>query len=226
MGFLQTILQWRKYNFGKMTLHIISNPKVPVRVKRMHNEMKRQGITDYRLWPSVHLPHKPTRTAISIAHKNVVEWAANEGVEEICIAEDDVWFPSEDGWNYYLKNKPEEYDLYLAGITRGEIKNNITKRYTGQFCYFIHERYYETFLRTDERMDIDGAQSDRGLFKVCYPFAAFCYPGWSCNARGVMDHSHLLIGREIHGFGLMNDKHDARRFSAMANSIAALPVSS
>lgn len=206
-----------------MTLHVISNPKRTVRVERLHNEMKRQGITDYKLWPSIHISDKPTRTAISKAHKQIVEWAANEGLEEVFIAEDDIWFPSENGWQYYLENKPQEpYDLYLVGITRGDISNKITKRYTGQFGYFIHEKYYDTFLNTDERLDIDGAQSGRGNFHVCYPFAAFCYPGWSDNVMGVMDHSHLLIGREIYGFGLMNNKADAKRFSELANSHASL----
>jgi hypothetical protein len=202
--------------------NVISNPRRQVRVDRMHKEMKRQNITDYKLWPSVHLPHHPSRTAISKAHKQIVEWAANEGVEEICIFEDDIWFPADDGWQYFLSKKPPKYDLYLVGITRGEIENGITRRYTGQFGYFIHERYYEIFLRTDEKMDIDGAQSGRGEFYVCYPFAAFCYPGWSDNIGGPMDHSHLLIGRDIYGFGLMNDKEDARRFSLKANSISAM----
>jgi hypothetical protein len=205
---------------------IISNPKLTVRVKRLHNEMARQGVVDYKLWPSIHLPHQPARTAISKAHKQIVEWAANEGVEEVCIFEDDIWFPSEYGWQYFLNNKPKEYDLYLSGLTRGEIINGIVKRYTGQFGYFIHERFYDTFLRTDEKLDIDGAQSNRGEFHICYPFAAFCYPGWSDNVRGAMDYSHLLIGREVYGFGLINSKEDAKRFSDLANSHATLPVSS
>lgn len=205
---------------------IISNAKRPVRVERMNKEMKRQGITDYKIWPSVHIANMPARTAISKAHKQIVEWAANEGLEEVCIFEDDIWFPANDGWQYFLSKKPEKYDLYLIGITRGEIKNGITKRYTGQIGYFIHERYYDTFLRTDERMDIDGAQSGRGEFHVCYPFAGFSYPGWSDNVRGVMDHSHLLIGREIYGFGLINNRDDAKLFSATANAIASIPASS
>lgn len=199
---------------------IISNARRPVRVERMKREMKRQGIDDYKVWPSVHISDKPARTGISRAHKQIVQWAADEGIEEVCIFEDDVWFPSPGGWQYFLSKKPEKYDLYLAGITRGELSNGITKRYTGQFGYFIHERYYDTFLRTDERMDIDGAQAGRGLFHVCYPFAAFCYPGWSDQVGGVMDYSHLLIGRDIYGFGLIGSKEDAKRFSMTANSIA------
>jgi len=200
---------------------IISNPKRAVRVERLHREMQRQGITDYKLWPSITIPDKPTRASISKAHKQIVEWAANEGIEEVCIFEDDIFFPAADGWQYFLSNKPTEYDLYLVGLSRGDIENGITRRYSGQFGYFIHERYYETFLRTDERMDIDGGQNGRGVFKVCYPFAAFCYPGFSENAKGVVDYSHLLKGREVHGFGLIDSKEDAHRFSLLANTIGA-----
>lgn len=202
--------------------NIISNPKNIIRVEKMKKEMARQGIEDYKLWPSVTVKDKPARTGISRAHKQIVTWACDEELEEVCIFEDDVWFPSEDGFRYFVQNKPETYDLYLGGLSRGNIDDNkVTKRYSGQFCYFIHERYYDTFLRTDDKLDIDGGQSNRGLFKVCYPFAAFCYPGWSENCRGVMDYSHLLIGRDIYGIGRINSKEDARKLSMLANTIAA-----
>lgn len=206
--------------------NVISNPKRPHKVERMQREMVRQGIVDYKVWPSIHIADKPVRTAISKAHKQIVEWAANEEIKEVCIFEEDVFFPAEDGWQYFLNNKPENYDLYLGGVSRGTIENGVTRRYSGQFCYFIHERYYDTFLRTDEKMDIDGAQSGRGKFYVCEPFAAFCYPGWSDNVKGVMDYSHLLVGRTVYGFGLVNNKEDTKRFSMLANTIAALPASS
>lgn len=198
-------------------IHIISNPERIIRVNRLHNEMKRQGITDYRLWPAITVSHKPRRTGISRAHKQIVDWAADEGLEEVCIMEDDVWFPAEDGFQYFLQNKPTEYDLYLGGLSRGDIDSNkITKRYSGQFCYFIHERYYDTFLRTDENLDIDGGQSNRGVFKVCYPFAAYCYAGWSDNTQSIMNHHHLLEGKEVYGFGVVNNREDARRLTELS----------
>lgn len=206
-----------------MTVHIISNPERTVRVERCHKEMKRQGITDYQLWPSIHVASKPARTGISRAHKQIVEWAANSGLEEVCIMEDDVWFPAEDGFRYFLNNKPNEYDQYLGGLSRGDVDaNKITKRYSGQFCYFIHEKYYDRFLRTDENLDIDGGQSNRGVFKVCYPFAAFCYPGWSDNCNGPMNHHHLLMGQEIYGYGLIKNSDDVKALTELANKTASL----
>lgn len=200
-----------------MQPQIISNPELSIRVDQCKKEMIRQGIEDYKFWPSIHIANKPKRTGISKAHKQIVEWALIEQLPEVCIMEDDVWFPADDGWKYFLSNKPKEYDLYLAGITRGDInEGNTTKRYTGQFAYLINERFYTTFLRADENLDIDGAMSGMGIFHVCNPFAAFCYPSWSDNCNGMMDYSHLLIGREIHGFGKMKDMNDAKRFADTA----------
>lgn len=200
--------------------NIILNKERIFLVEQLHNEMKRQGIVEYKLWPSIHISNKPKRTGISKAHKQIVEWAILEGIEEVCIMESDIWFPASDGWKYFLEHKPQTpYDLYLGGITRGDIKDGKTKRYTGQFCYFIHERFYTTFLSANENLDIDGAMSGKGEFYVCEPFACFCYPGWSDNANGVMDYNHLLVGREIYGFGKIDTMEDSKRLSLLANSM-------
>lgn len=201
--------------------NIIRNPARPTIEAQLLNELKRQGITEYKLWDSVHIANRPRRTGINLAHKRIVEWALMEGLPEVCIMEGDIWFPAEDGWQYFLKNKPTEdyYDLYLGGITRGDIKDGITKRYTGQFCYFIHERFYTTFLGVNENLDIDGAMSGLGKFYVCEPFAAFCYPGYSENQQGEMCYAHLLVGREFYGFGKILSKPHSAEFSKLAQSM-------
>src|SRR5262245_4273474 len=102
-----------------MIPNIISNPAISSRVNRMQNEMQRQGIDEYKLWPSITIPHLPKRSGISRAHKQIVEWAAIEGLEEVCIFEDDIWFPSTDGFRYFINNKPKDFDLYLVGVSRG-----------------------------------------------------------------------------------------------------------
>lgn len=204
-----------------MTAHIISNIAISGRYNQLLKELERQGIADYKIWPSIHIATKPRRTGISKAHKQIVEWALIEQLPEVCIMEDDVWFPANDGWKYFLANKPKEtFDLYLGGITRGDIdKDGVTKRYTGQFAYVISGRFFTTFLRADENLDIDGAMSGMGVFKVCEPFACFCYPCFSENANGVMDYSHLIVGREVYGFGKINNNEDAKRFSDTAKAL-------
>ncbi len=181
--------------------NVISNPKRPQRVERLHAEMGRQGILEYKMWDSVHIPNKPRRTGISMAHKSIVKWALIEGLPSVIIFEDDIKFPAEDGWQYYLKNRPTEpFDLYLGGVYRGEIaEDGIIKRFTGFHCYEVTERFYTTFLGVDENLDIDGAMSGLGKFYCCYPFACIQHNGWSDNVMGVMDYDHLLKGRKIYG---------------------------
>lgn len=205
-----------------MTPQIIS-PDSSFRLSRMHNEMKRQGIADYKLWPFVHIANKPRRTAINRAHKAIVEWAALEGLPEVTILEDDVWFPADDGWKYYLENKPKElFDLYLGGITRGEIKNGEVLRYTGQFCVTVFSRFFDIFLGVSEDLDIDGAMAGLGKFKVCNPMAAWTYWGFSCNTQSTNNLNHLLMGKELYGFGLVNSKEEVERMTNLQNTHSGL----
>ena len=185
--------------------NIISNAGLPIRVNKLMIELSRQNIAVYKLWPSIQAPpDKPRRYAISKAHKQIIEWALLEGLPEVTVFEDDIWFPAEDGWQYYQDNKPKEFDLYLGGVYRGEIdENNKIKRFTGMMCYTISEKFYTTFLGVNEMLDIDGAMSGLGDFYVCNPFAAICHDGWSENVGGMMAYNHLLKGREVRGIGIM-----------------------
>jgi hypothetical protein len=202
---------------------IISNPENQVRVDRLHGEMRRQGVVDYKLWPSVHIANKPRRTGISYAHKAIVEWASAEGLPSVLIMEDDVWFPDANGFNYYVENRPKEpFDLYLGGITRGEVKDGVTKRFTGAFCYEISEKFYSTFLGVSEDLDIDGAMSNLGTFYVCSPMACFTYWGWSENVRETVNLNHLLMGKELYGFGIVNSKDKVQEMTDLQNKHSGL----
>jgi hypothetical protein len=201
----------------------IISPDSTWRLARFHKEMARQGIVDYRLWPSVHIANKPRRTAISKAHKQIVEWAALEMLSEVTVMEDDVWFPDDNGFKYYCENKPKEsFDLYLGGITRGEIKDGKTVRFTGAFCYTITERFYDRFLSVSEDLDIDGAMSGLGIFYVCQPMACFTYWGWSENVRETVNINHLLMGKELYGFGKVDSKQRVQEMTDLQNKHSGL----
>lgn len=184
-----------------MIPNIISNPKRASRVERLMNELQAQGISEYKMWPSIEISNKPRRTGISRAHKQIVEWALIEQLPEVCIWEDDIKFHSPEGWKYYLENRPSvPFDLYLGGVYRGEIEpDGKIERFTGMHCYIISERFYTTFLGVNEELDIDGAMSGLGDFYCCNPFACVQWDGWSDNCQGMMDYSHLLKGRKIFG---------------------------
>lgn len=198
-----------------MMPHILCDATAPIkrgsdvmRIDRLKIEMERQGIAEYRIWPTIPIHNAPRRTSISKGHKQIVQWAMEEGLSEVLIFEDDIRFPAIDGFKYFLHNKPKtEFDQYLVGVYRGDIdENGVVKRYTGQTGAIISERYYDLFLNTDERLDIDGGQAFRGLFYVCHPFAAIQHSGFSINMQEEMDHNYLLVGKAIRGLEITDKR--------------------
>lgn len=181
-----------------MTAHIIHNPKRVERFSVLQSELQRQGITEYVLHNAVQ--SKFPAMGISIAHKNVVRYAIENNLPEILIMEDDVRFPAEDGFTYFLSKKPDDFDLYLSGIYYGNItEDGITHNFSGLQCYIISERFYQTFLQADEKRNIDRNMRGKGKFVVCNPFAAIQHDDYSENARVVRKRDIVLAAREIYG---------------------------
>lgn len=157
-------------------------------------ELKRQNIVDFEIWPCLIYPE--VVRSISESHKMIVRDAKEKGLERCCIAEDDLMFPAEDGWQYFLKNEPDFYDIYSAAnyisferpTNKGVFK---TKYVIGFHLYMVHSRYYDTFLNVDSKQHIDGAQKSENMY-VVYPFAALQRPGYSANNRDAMGNSAMV----------------------------------
>lgn len=107
-------------------------------------------------------------------------------------------FPADDGWQYFLRNKPDKFDLYFGGIY-GLNELAITKiqntagavpihNFAGLHCYIISENYYDKFLSLPEDKHIDD-QPGLGSYYVCAPMAALQRPGWSSNAQRPVDYN-------------------------------------
>lgn len=179
-----------------MIAHIIVNPYRPYENTTLYNELDRQGI-DAKIWQGVHDSNDIVRS-IGLSHKQIVQFAVDHNLTQICIMEEDVWFPSDDGWQYFQKNIPEKFDLYLGGAyglnqsaltsvqnSTGHVEIN---NFAGLHCYIISNNYYNKFLSLPENKHIDD-QPGLGLFYVCAPFAALQYPGWSTNAGRLVDYN-------------------------------------
>ena len=89
----------------------------------LQNELLGQKIQDYRICQGI-LDGASPRAGILRAHQQVVAWTKRNGLGEICIAEDDVQFSSPGAFEYFINQKPKEYDLYLGGIKCGEIQSD------------------------------------------------------------------------------------------------------
>jgi hypothetical protein len=136
---------------------------------------------------------------IAMAHQQIVKWAIQENISEITIAEDDIQFTADGAFTYYLQNKPSSFDLYLGGITYGELlHDNTVEDFAGIHLYTIHQNFYNVFLDQNGEVDIDRALKNKGKFVVCNPMVAIQRNGYSDNRKKAMDYSIYFKDRSLY----------------------------
>ena len=189
-------------------LHVLHLPERIDREELFMREFCQQGIATYRIWPGI--KHDVVFAGISAAHKQIVRYAKTVGLKSIVICEDDIKFTHPTSFEYYLKNTPEDFDLYLGSVYMGTLNpDNTVDDFSGLTLYTVHERYYDKFLATPQMNHIDRAQAEqdpdnpairkpRGIFKVCYPYAAIQYLTFSNQHNSVVDHRVWLQGRRLY----------------------------
>ncbi len=176
---------------------IVYDNRRPEKYDLFVHEMKRQGIEDYEIFHAVRLTHSVVES-ISESFKEVLKQAKENNEECICIFEDDIWFPNENGWKYFLQNKPNEFDVYIGGnyLTDNRLIYEAPlvrcNEWVGNHCLIINERYYDTWLNTDSKLHCDGAQSGLGDFYCCFPFPALQRHGFSLNHNLVVNYNASL----------------------------------
>lgn len=165
------------------------------------DELLRQGINEFEVMPCVPMP--TVVESISESFKAIIRKAKEKGEEEIVIAEDDIHFPHANGWEYYLSNKPKEYDVYLGCSylidNRNEYKEPVIKvaEWVGNQLITVHSRYYDRWLATDSKKHCDTVHAGVGEFYVCFPFVALQRPGWSANNKAPVNYnSEKVLPRE------------------------------
>jgi hypothetical protein len=180
-------------------------------------ELKRQGI-EAELRAAILAHGETPEASISWNHKALVALARKLKLPEVGILEADVLFPHPKGWQYFLDQKPDEYDLYLGGYYdpgnwHGVLRPDqdawpmlAVDRPNGFHCYCVHERYYDRFLATPADAHIDDAQHG-GSFILCYPIPAIQRPGWSANAKEKVNYNHKFDSRPGDVYGWEYYKH-------------------
>ena len=119
-----------------------------------------------------------------------------KGLKEVAIAEDDLYFTHLNGWQWFLKNKPKGYDLYLAGTYIVPVEQ---KQIVGFHLYMVHEKFYDTFLSVPDNVHIDTHMNElKGDYHFCYPMAALQRSGWSSNNHAVCDYNKVLRPQDIY----------------------------
>lgn len=169
----------------------MGQPHSEIRRRNFEAQLQEQAILNFRIWPGI-LKSIPV-AGISKAHKQIVQWAKDNKLPDVCIMEDDVAFYDKNGFNSFVSEKPEDYDIYITGISGGTAdKVGIIKGFTGMSLYFVHERFYDTFLAVPETKNIDSALSGLGKYIARLPNLCYQIDGYSYNKKRVKKYSHLF----------------------------------
>lgn len=118
---------------------------------------------------------KDTRMCISKGHKSIIQYAKDNNLDSIIIAEDDLFFYGEGAFQYYLDNTPKSYDLYLGCLYQGELDSNnrvINGMSGSHTLYKIHSRFYNFALNEVP----DDCHQDRFLGNVSHKFEYYVCP--------------------------------------------------
>lgn len=166
-----------------MTLNIIHLQNRLDRLQLSQQQLKFENITDFVIWNGILDADLPSR-GISRAHKQIVNYAKENKLSEVLIAEDDFLFTGKGAFNFFVNNKPIDYDLYLASIFFGQIKeDNSVDDFAGLTFYMVNERFYDKFLSMPEYEHLDRALRYKGKYIVCNPFTVIQQNGYSDNAK-------------------------------------------
>jgi len=168
------------------------------RLPRLMNELDTQGITQYEFWDGIYL--SSVKEGINAAHRQIVEYAYLMEWPEVAIGEDDLKFFAPGAWNYFLENKPTDYDMYLSSVYMGEIgADNTVSDFCGMGLYIVHNQFYSTFLDTDRFDHIDRSLKGKGKFVVSDPFIAEQWDGYSSNTGKEETYGNLMKNRKKFG---------------------------
>lgn len=171
------------------------------RVLNVCRQSKEQGFA-VRFWEGI---MEPNGVGINKAFKQIVRWAKAEGLDMVCIGEDDLTFSAPGAWQYYLDNMPDEFDIYSGGIYSGEIKEGrIMNGYSGHTLITVHKRFYDFFLSVTDNDHLDrrlGNYCFEKIYRVVEPFVVYQMEGYSDNHRRNTQHSSYLEKMKLFGRG-------------------------
>lgn len=183
------------YFYRIMVMNIIHLSQRTDRQVHLMEEIKQQGIEEYKLWEG-RVDLTTPKAGILKAHKQIVRWARERNMEKILIAEDDVKFTFKNAFEHFLNNEPADYDLYLGGIFYGEVKSDFTvSDFAGATMYIIKRAFFDIFLSLSETInsDFDRELAHKGKYVVCNPFVVTQYNGYSDNAKRHRDYNKYRI---------------------------------
>lgn len=182
-----------------MIVHCLFDTRRTEKFGPLLNELKRQGITSYRIISPVEDSQSVIRS-INLSHKSIIRLAKDLKLDKVAVWEEDCLIPHPDGWNRFLGDTPEDFDIYLGGTYGlGRPIENPIPAITGFHCYIMHNKFYDTFLSIPDNVHCDTGLDGLGKFVVHYPFIAIQRAGWSANSMSYSDKNTEFIDSDIYG---------------------------
>lgn len=184
---------------GSLIIHCIHDPVRTDRMKLLENEITVQGL-NVQFWPAIKDPVMGFR-GISRAHKQIIRYAMLCDFDEVRIMEDDCYFFAAGAFDYYMAQKPADFDLYLGNVFSGLMPDGTAPDFCGLSLYTCHSRFYRTFLSMPEDNHLDRALSlkARGRYVVCDPMVCSQQDGWSDNKKAFGSYGHYLKNYRLFG---------------------------
>lgn len=192
------MLHWHIYSMVE-TVHTINLDKREDRLLSICKQAKQQDFA-IKIWHGAQgdIPYKN----INKAFKNIVRYAKENNLEKVIIAEDDCVFHSFQSFDYFIKNIPEKYHLYLGMVYSAQVDENhrILNGYSGNTLVCIHNSFYDFFLSAPCDVHLDrwcGMHAFEKIYYVCHPFVCKQLNGYSDNRRMNSTYDALLEGKEF-----------------------------
>lgn len=158
----------------------------------------------YILWEGIDDPNN-VKQAITRGHKSIIQYAKDNNLPFINIAEDDLIWTDKNAYKYFNEQVPKDYDLFFGLLYHGTVDecNRVTSGMSGiMTLYRCHSRFYNQFLE-----QADGEHIDRGLGNFCHKFKFIlidqqtCYQsgGYSDNLKRRMTYEPYMEGKRFYG---------------------------
>lgn len=181
-------------------MHVINLYKRTDRAIALINQFKTHPVP-VMFWEGV-LSEKTPAANINKAHKAIVQYAKDKGLPYVIIAEDDIVFADKGAWEFYLKNMPTDFDLYLGMVYSAQVEGNrIINGFSGLTLYAINSRFYDFFLSMPPAVHIDrhmGQYAYKYKYFICPEYVCYQSGGYSDNLKRQMTYEPLLEGKVMY----------------------------
>jgi hypothetical protein len=145
-----------------------------------------------KFWSGIYDRKNPKR-GICKSHKQIIQFAKDNHLASIIVAEDDCKFTDREAFDYYLEKTPTDFDLYLGMTYVAEYKGNrVVNGMSGSHTlYTVHERFYDFYLSIPDDVHIDrylGQFAWKYKYLTCYPMVVQQTGGYSDNLKRTMSY--------------------------------------